>query len=246
MRKRLGIISFFVIIFIAFIVVWNYSYQQGQEEAYIPLIETPTGNFIPSEKGVFNRFDSSGMDYLNMPVDENHQRSLETYYDNRAYVGAPPSIPHPVKEERSFGGNTCIQCHQNGGFVAKFNAYAPVTPHPEMVNCRQCHVTKNTTNTFTDVVSAASQSTGFVKVAAPKVGKGANNAMPGSPPMMPHTLQMRENCISCHAGPSAPKEIRVSHPERINCRQCHLPITPAQSTVDASTFLRQFDELNEK
>ncbi|ADV50808.1 hypothetical protein Celal_3544 [Cellulophaga algicola DSM 14237] len=238
MKKRLGIISFFVVIFIAFIVIWNYSYQQGLEEAYMPVIETPTGNFIPSESGAFRRFDDAGLDYLNMPVDENHQRSLDTYYDNRAYPGAPPSIPHPVAKERSFGGNTCIQCHKNGGFVEKFDAYAPITPHPEMVNCRQCHVTKNTATTF--------KGFSFSKPEPPKVGVGANNALLGSPPMIPHQLQMRENCISCHGGPSAPKEIRVSHPERINCRQCHLPKNNIQPNVDTSTFLRQFDQLNEK
>jgi cytochrome c-type protein NapB len=239
MRKRLGIISFFVIIFIAFIVVWNYSYQKGLEKAYTPIIEEPTGNFIPSERGVFLRFENPNLDYANMPVDENHQRSLEDYYDNRAYPGAPPSIPHPVKEERSLGGNTCIQCHQNGGFVEKFNAYAPVTPHPEMTNCRQCHVTKNTNTTFKEFA--------FAKPQPPKVGEGINNAMPGSPPMIPHQLQMRESCISCHAGPSAPKEIRVTHPERVNCRQCHLPQTNISAPqIDANAFLRQFDKLNEK
>lgn len=238
MRKRLGIISFFVVIFIAFIVVWNFSYQQGLEKAYIPIIETPTGNFIPSESGVFRRFNGEGLDYSNMPVDKNHQRSLDSYYDNRAYPGAPPSIPHPVSKERSYGGNTCIQCHQNGGFVEKFNAYAPVTPHQEMVNCRQCHVTKKTNETFKGFA--------FSKPQAPNVGKGINNALLGSPPMIPHQLQMRENCISCHAGPSAPKEIRVSHPERVNCRQCHLPKEKALPSYDESTFLRQFDKLNEK
>ena len=112
MRKRLVIISFFVIIFIAFITIWNYSYKQGLEEAYIPVIETPTDNFIPSESAVFKRFDSETIDYSNIPVDENHQRTLKEYYKNRAYHGAPPSIPHPVTKERSLGGNTCIQCHQ--------------------------------------------------------------------------------------------------------------------------------------
>jgi len=239
MKKRLGIISFFVVIFITFIVVWNYSYQKGLEEAYMPIIETPTGNYIPSESGVFRRFNDAGLDYANMPVDENHQRTLDDYYENRAYPGAPPSIPHPVTKERSLGGNTCIQCHQNGGFVEKFNAYAPVTPHPEMVNCRQCHVTKNTNTTFKEFA--------FAKAKPPKVGEGINNAMPGSPPMIPHQLQMRENCISCHAGPSAPKEIRVTHPERINCRQCHLPKTNTTiEQIDVSAFIRQFDKLNEK
>ena len=125
-----------------------------------------------------------------------------------------------------------------GGFVEKFNAYAPVTPHPEMTNCRQCHVTKNTNNTFKDFA--------FAKKELPKVGEGANNELLGSPPMIPHQLQMRENCISCHAGPSAPKEIRVSHPDRINCRQCHLPITTEQSQIDISGFNRQFNNPNEE
>jgi cytochrome c-type protein NapB len=237
MKKRLVIISFFVIIFITFIVVWNFSYEKGLEKAYIPLIDVPTGNFIPSESGVFKRFDTE-TDYAEMPVDENHQRTLDAYYKNRAFPGAPPSIPHPVAKERSFGGNTCIQCHQNGGFVEKFNAYAPIAPHPEMVNCRQCHVTKNTNTTF--------KGFDFSKAQPTKVGEGANNALPGSPPMIPHQLQMRENCISCHAGPSAPKEIRVTHPERVNCIQCHVSKMTDQPQIDTSTFLRQFNFTDEK
>jgi len=232
MKKRLVIISFFIIIFITFIIVWNFSYEKGLEEAYMPVIETPTGNFIPSESGVFRR-STAGLDYLNMPVDENHQRTLKDYYNNRAFLGAPPSIPHPVKEERSLGGNTCTQCHQNGGFVEKYNAYAPITPHPEMINCRQCHVTKNTNDTFINFT--------FDKAQAPKVGEGENNAMLGSPPTIPHQLQMRENCVSCHAGPSAPKEIRVTHPERVNCRQCHVPKMSEQAAIDVSNYLRQFN-----
>ena len=52
--------------------------------------------------------------------------------------------------------------------------------------------------------------------------KGA--ALEGSPPVIPHGLQMRENCLACHAGSAAPKEIKVSHPTRVNCRQCHVPV----------------------
>ncbi len=223
--KRLGIISLFVLLFIAFITIWNYSYQTGLEDAYIPLENEISLPIIPSEAGVFERSEYA-LDYANMPVDDKYQRTLETYYDNRAYHGAPPSIPHPVKQEISIGGNTCLQCHQNGGFVQKFNAYAPVTPHPEMINCRQCHVAQNTTTSFTE--------TSFTKVKAPMAG--IHNALPGSPPMIPHAIQMRENCLSCHAGPAAPKEIRVTHPERINCRQCHVPNAIEYS--DKSVFSR--------
>ena len=76
------------------------------------------------------------------------ERSINTYYNNRAYHGAPPSIPHKVENERNMGGNSCLKCHENGGFAEKLKAYAPVTPHPEMVNCRQCHVPQNTQKIF--------------------------------------------------------------------------------------------------
>lgn len=220
MKKRLGIISIFIILFIAFITIWNFSYQVGLEEGYVPVERTATHTYIPSESGVFERSEFA-LEYANMPIDANHQRTLDTYYKNRAYHGAPPSIPHPIKDEKSLGGNTCLQCHQNGGFVKKFDAYAPVTPHPEMVNCRQCHVAQNSNTLF--------KSANLAKVHAPKVG--VNNALIGTPPMIPHQIQMRENCLSCHAGPAAPKEIRVTHPERINCRQCHVPTDRVVSEI---------------
>ncbi len=226
MRKRLGIISLFVILFAAFIINWNYSYQTGLKDPYIP-IENGNGNGVYlMENGVFEN-PQLALGYVNMPVDENHQRTLETYYKNRAYYGAPPYIPHPVKEEMNMGGNTCLQCHQNGGFVPKFKAYAPITPHPEMINCRQCHVAKTSETLFVQ--------TTFTKDQAPPVG--VNSALPGSPPMIPHQIQMRENCLSCHAGPAAPREIRVTHPERINCMQCHVP-NNTQPDIDTAIFTR--------
>lgn len=220
MRKRLGIISLFVLLFIAFITIWNYSYYTGLEEAYVPVTKDKELPIIPSEIGVFQRAEYA-LDYMNMPIDENHQRSINSYYNNRAYYGAPPSIPHPVSDVQSMGGNSCLKCHENGGFAEKFNAYTPVTPHPEMINCKQCHVPQLTQILF--------KGTNFKKGTIPLVG--INNALPGSPPVMPHQLQLRENCLACHAGPSAPKEIRVTHPERINCRQCHVPNTKEKTDI---------------
>ncbi|MGG6232394.1 nitrate reductase cytochrome c-type subunit [Tenacibaculum sp. SDUM215027] len=228
MRKRLGIISLFIILFIAFIAVWNYSYYQGQEEAYIPIENNRPIPIIPSETGVFQRSEYA-LDYANMPIDDNHQRSMKTYYENRAFYGAPPSIPHEVASERNMGENSCLKCHENGGFVTKFEAYAPVTPHPEMINCRQCHVPQKAQTLF--------KGTNFTKGTIPTVG--TNNALVGSPPVIPHQLQLRENCLACHAGPSAPKEIRVTHPERVNCRQCHVPNN--KITEDIGSFIRKFE-----
>ncbi len=162
---------------------------------------------LPSESGVFKRANGK-IDFNDMPND--NRKSLEVYYQNRAYPGAPPVIPHPLLSEKGIGDNTCLQCHQNGGFVEVFKAYAPISPHPDLINCRQCHVPQKTDKLF--------KSSNWEKADHPQI---AGSVLPGSPPPIPHGLQMRENCLTCHAGPSAPKEILVSHPERVNCRQCH-------------------------
>ena len=224
--KRLGIISLFAILLMSFLAIWNRSYEKGLENAYIPLEEKEAMPVIRSEEGVFSRSEFA-LDYAKMPIDETHQRSLDTYYNNRAYHGAPPSIPHPVEDERSLGGSDCLKCHENGGFVKKWDAYAPVTPHPDYENCRQCHVPEKTKGLF--------KPTNFEKVPAPKAG--INSALAGSPPVIPHQIQLRENCLACHAGPSAPKEIRVSHPERINCRQCH--VLNNKEVTDIGIFIRE-------
>lgn len=222
--KRLGIISLFVLLFIGFIVVWNYSYYKGLEEAYIPLEDESSISVIPSETGVFKRSEHA-LDYENMPLDVAHQRSLDSYYDNRAFHGAPPSIPHPIDEKQNVGENSCLKCHENGGYVEKFKAYTPVTPHPELVSCKQCHVAQQNQTLF--------KAGDYAKMNAPKVGN--NNALLTSPPVIPHQTQLRENCLACHAGPSAPKEIRVLHPERTNCRQCHVPSTNELTEITAYT-----------
>ncbi|WP_299109546.1 nitrate reductase cytochrome c-type subunit [uncultured Tenacibaculum sp.] len=226
MRKRLGIISLFIVLFIAFITIWNYSYYAGQEEAYVPIENNRPIPIIPSESGVFER-SKHALDYTKMPIDEQHQRTMKNYYDNRAFHGAPPSIPHAVNSERDMGDNSCLKCHENGGYVEKYKAYTPVTPHPEKINCRQCHVPEKTNSLFKE--------TNFKRGTTPVAG--INNALAGSPPVIPHQLQLRENCLACHAGPSAPKEIRVSHPERVNCRQCHVPNNKV--TVDVGDFMRK-------
>lgn len=228
--KKAVVLSLFLLLFTAFVVVWNYSYQKGLEEAYIPITHDNPTPSIPSESGTFER-SSFALDYAKIPEDVLHQRSLETYYENRAFNGAPPSIPHAVKEDGTIGAMSCLQCHQNGGFVSKFNAYTPVTPHPEMLNCRQCHVAQKSTSSFF-------KQTNFSKPKLLKVG--GNKALVSSPPVIPHQIQMRENCLSCHAGPSAPKEIRVSHPERINCRQCH--VMNNKEVTDIGVFRRNENE----
>lgn len=147
------------------------------------------------------------------------KRHLADYYARRAYPGAPPYIPHAVADEMSLGGGDCNSCHQLGGYTAQYEAYVPVTPHPQWPNCRQCHAAQRapagpSDNAFTG--------TTWVAMSGPPLGR---SALGGSPPVIPHSLQLRENCVACHAGSGAVQEIQSTHPERGNCRQCHVPAT---------------------
>lgn len=47
-------------------------------------------------------------------------------------TGNPPAIPHYVAPED--GGQECLACHRDG------EGGAPRTPHPQLVDCRQCHI----------------------------------------------------------------------------------------------------------
>ena len=180
----------------SFAVVNNYEYSS------IP---------VPTEKWNESRWKAAGY-YQNTFEEWVPEKSLEKYYSNRMYYGAPPFIPHPIQNEMTFGGKDCLKCHQNGGYVNQFDAFAPVAPHPEKVNCRQCHAAVNTESLF--------RPTNWENDKRLPVSIH-NHALEGSPPTIPHDLYMRKSCLSCHSGPSAPAEIRVSHPERVNCRQCH-------------------------
>src|SRR5262249_32598426 len=89
--------------------------------------------------------------------------------------------------------------------VPRFEAYTPVTPHPELTPCAGCHEQGKPPASSAPV--------------PPRLHRAA---LPGSPPPIPHSLEMRENCRACHAGPGAVDELRTSHPERVSCRQCHV------------------------
>jgi cytochrome c-type protein NapB len=176
-----------------------------------------------------------------------HPRTLATYRNLRAYPGAPPRIPHGLtpSEFRTGGCNTC---HERGGYSQRFEAYVPVTPHPEMgacltchvgnarlmaiplpnvdpgTRCRQCHTAPGGDGRWVD------STLDWKPMAWPAVTRVGRDS---APPPIPHALAMRTNCLTCHAAPSAVEEIRTSHPERANCRQCHLT-----SDADTSAFPR--------
>ncbi len=232
MKSRLFMIGMCALLMLgAIYIVGTTLYEEGKSIPISTVVTDPTPS-IPIERGVFAKSDEA-LSFQQMPESN---KQLNNYYQNRAYPGAPPSIPHALISEKGIGGKDCLQCHQNGGYAEQFNAYAPITPHPELLNCKQCHLPVKTELTF--------KSTHWEKITAPEIHQ---IAMPGAPPVIPHDLEMRNNCLSCHAGPSAPKEIRVSHPERVNCRQCHLPKNTQEIFVkpspDEAIFKRQSKEL---
>lgn len=139
-------------------------------------------------------------------------RNLASYYQLRQYPGSPPVIPHTSGQAFDSDENDCLACHAKGGYSAEFGKFTPVTPHPENSLCYQCHARQGTDEPF---VASTWQS-----IAPPRLGL---SFLAGSPPSVPHSLQLRENCIACHTGPAAVAEIRVEHAARGNCRQCHVP-----------------------
>lgn len=121
----------------------------------------------------------------------------------RMYEGAPPVMPHAVRNR------ACLDCHATGMITE--GKKAPVTPHPELVNCQQCHVPQQNVQPF-----RGNNFKREVKTTA------VSKANPNGPPLIPHRVFMRENCLVCHNDASRREVVQTTHPERANCRQCHV------------------------
>lgn len=149
------------------------------------------------------------------------RRNLNSYYELRQYPGSPPRIPHQVSPSYADEIEDCLACHDRGGYDVELDAYAPVTPHPENELCYQCHVAKLIDELFVE--------TDWLSVPPPKLG---NSQLGGSPPPIPHSLQLRDDCIACHTGSGAVAEIRVEHGTRGNCRQCHVVFVATEPVLE--------------
>lgn len=128
----------------------------------------------------------------------------------RAYDGAPPTIPHEVKQR---GFPDCLACHAEGAKVA--GKRAPRMSHARYDNCTQCHVPASAPAPLPPPQAVVENE--FAGLASP--GKGSR-AWPGAPPTIPHPTLMRSECSSCH-GTAGPNGIRSTHPFRESCTQCH-------------------------
>jgi cytochrome c-type protein NapB len=229
-RSRYFLIGLAVLLMAAFVAVVGQSLTAGRRPARVPPVTAEATPTLPSEAGMYAH-GSRAAEYASMPQEPNRRRTLAVFYARRAYPGAPPVIPHAVDEREAFG-KACLACHGSGGWVARFEAYAPVTPHPELISCRQCHVPQASTLASGGGEGRVRGSVSDWQTIKPRPLH--QSAMPGSPPPIPHALQMRENCRACHAGPGAVAELRTTHPERVTCRQCHaLGAPPVEAFVRA-------------
>jgi len=129
----------------------------------------------------------------------------------RAFDGAPPVVPHPV---RAGGAAECLACHAEG--FALGSRRADPVPHASYASCTQCHVGAAS---FTRVAAnpAASAESTWVGLGSPTAGPVA---IEGAPPAIPHPTLMRERCDSCH-GSAGRAALQTPHPERRSCLQCH-------------------------
>ncbi|OGR22411.1 MAG: hypothetical protein A2277_10980 [Desulfobacterales bacterium RIFOXYA12_FULL_46_15] len=209
-NQRTGkfLFMFAVTITIVLSVIIFQAFSVNTKEMLAKVNNTPVFDFDHNAKQFFETYNETTAAYMN---GNSTDRTLEYYYSLRQYPGSPPYIPHDLADKKGYEYQ-CLSCHERGGFVEAMNRFTPVTPHPQYVSCRQCHMKKVTETLFKE--------NGHVSVQTPKLGR---SALPGSPPPIVHSLQMRENCIACHVGPGTVVPIRVEHPMRGNCRQCHVP-----------------------
>lgn len=211
---------------------WSGRVAADGQASSVALNVQPDG-LIPAEADVFHlRPTDVAVEPLARRRSAAHPRTLATTRLLRAYPGAPPRVPHGLTSEE-FRTSECNTCHERGGYSQRFGTYAPVTPHPEMRACLQCHATDNRVigvslpGTDPDATCRQCHAPG----ARPEAVAAPNwQAAPwprlggtsGDPPPIPHDLQLRGNCLACHMGPGAIAEIRTTHAERANCRQCHV------------------------
>lgn len=130
----------------------------------------------------------------------------------RAFDGAPPVVPHPV---RPGGAPECVACHLEGFALA--GRRASLIPHRTFASCTQCHVSSAPSLAVAAGGGPAVAASSFVGIASAGAGE---KAYEGAPPSVPHSTWMRERCESCH-GVDGRAALQTPHPERRSCLQCH-------------------------
>jgi len=203
--------AWILLICIAFILFSASVFESKNLEAASPEVVSQSSG--QGDVVVFNNYVPASKNHLQ---DGSTGRTLGQYYSRRQYPGSPPEIPHPLE---AHGINLeCFTCHADGGWTESLKRITPITPHPELVSCMQCHLWTTTDTLFRE--------TDWQSLPPPRLGQ---SFLPGAPPPIAHDLQMRENCAACHVGPATVVEIRMKHQWRGNCLQCHVRVYPVES-----------------
>lgn len=132
--------------------------------------------------------------------------------ERRAYDGAPPTIPHPIRQDSA---PECLVCHGEG--LQFRGVVAPSLPHRELTSCTSCHVVEAAPMPAEAWLARTEGENAFAGRPAPLAGERAWSI---APPTIPHSTAMRESCLSCH-GPLGRQALRSTHPQRETCTQCH-------------------------
>jgi len=148
---------------------------------------------------------------------------------SRAFDGAPPTVPHPIDQRHAA---SCLACHGQPTVIGA-TLVAQIS-HPTYSQCLQCH-------------AASGPGPGWTSPARPPALRLPDNdftgapaaapiarAHPDAPPVIPHPLWMRENCMSCH-GAGGSSAIKPDHGGRQSCLQCHA----TQATFDQQPLAAQ-------
>ena len=139
----------------------------------------------------------------------------------RAYDGAPPRIPHRIRQDSA---PECLTCHGEGVRIA--GRLATPVSHKLGVSCTQCHVVEESPIPGGEGVPEDPRvvKNSFVGLVSPTAGPRASTI---APPQIPHRTWMREECDSCH-GVNGRDALRAGHPWRESCEQCHTAALPLQ------------------
>jgi cytochrome c-type protein NapB len=167
-----------------------------------PLKDQLLGDFQFEHPGIFD------------PVVRSEPMKLEALADrarNRAYDGAPPTVPHPVDP---LSNASCLSCHGEGIRVG--DRVASRMSHRYLSNCTQCHVSQQSDIPGTGGDEGIAEFVGVYRAGA------GERASVGAPPTIPHHTWMRDNCAACH-GTITRAGTRTTHPWLSNCIQCHAP-----------------------
>ncbi len=144
-------------------------------------------------------------------IDPQEKRAaLQQRAQNRAFNGAPPTIPHAIDQ---LSDASCVACHKDGVLTKSLRISR--MSHTFLTNCTQCHVESHPRH----MPATVFRENTFAGLPAPAAGP---RAFAGAPPQIPHSTWMRSDCMSCH-GYEGRHGLRTTHPWRNSCQQCHAP-----------------------